>query len=156
MNATMLLRQISISALFVICIASAHALDASDSARFLKLAVKFLQLKTDILISNPQIGGQDECLTQLHNNLEITSEKIGKLRLMVTIAGSMKDKSDKQTVVDMLNEEAADVLNDLDDGRRAIDVTAVYCSGNNVAVAKAQEILRLYNEATTVVMKVRR
>jgi hypothetical protein len=155
MKAVMLLRQIFISFFFIICIASANALDASDTTRFLNLAVKFVQLKGDITISRSQGGQGFECLTQLYNNLAITSEKMGKLRLMVTIARSMKDKSDEQTVVDMLNEEAADVLKDLDEERRAINLTAGYCSWNNVAAAKAQEILSLYNEATTVVMKVR-
>ena len=147
----MLLRQISISALFVICIASADALDASDTTRVFKLAVKFVQLKGDITISRSQGGQGFECLTQLYYNLAIMSEQIGKLRLMATIARSMKDKSDEQRVVDMLNEEAADVLTALDDERRAINLTAGYCSWNNVAVAKAQEILSLYSEATSVI-----
>jgi hypothetical protein len=73
---------------------------------------------------------------------------------MATIARSMNDKSDEKTVVDMLNEEAAEVLKYLDEDRRTINSTAGYCSWNNVAVAKAQEILSLYSEATSVVRSI--
>jgi hypothetical protein len=157
----MLLRQISILAFFIISLASAHAIDASDATRLSNLPRKILQLRKDITsVSRSQIGGQGyECLTELYNSLAIMYERMDKLRLMVTIARLMNDKSDKQTVVDMLSEEAAEVLKDLDVERSAINSTAGYCSWNNVAVAKAQEILSLYNETTTVVssiMKVRR
>jgi hypothetical protein len=156
MNATMLFRQITIVAFFVICITSADAIDASDYTRFSNLGKKLLQLRRDITnVQRTQTGGQGfECLKDLYNNLEVVSEQIDKLRVMVIIALSMNDKADKQTVVQMLNDEAGDVLQYLDEDRRAINSTAGYCSWNNVAVAKAQEILSLYSESTTLVRSV--
>jgi hypothetical protein len=66
----------------------------------------------------------------------------------------MNDKADEETVVDMLNEEAAYVLEFVDNNRHAINSTAGYCSSNNVVVAKAQEILSLYSEANSVVRSI--
>ena len=73
---------------------------------------------------------------------------------MVVIASSMNDKSDEQTVLDVLKEDATHFLNSVDISRKGINSTAGYCSSNNVAVAKAQEILRLYAEATSVVRSI--
>jgi hypothetical protein len=73
MKATMLVGQISISAFFVFCLASADALDASDNARMDNLVRKAIQLRQDVL--NVQSGGSHggnagECLNELSHNLE--------------------------------------------------------------------------------------
>jgi hypothetical protein len=70
---------------------------------------------------------------------------------MELLASSMNDKSDEQTVLDMLNEDATNFLNHVEISRKGINSTAGYCSSINVAVAKAQEILGFYDEATSVV-----
>jgi hypothetical protein len=70
---------------------------------------------------------------------------------MAAIASLMKDKSDEQTVLHFLNEDAAGFLDHVDIDRKGINLTAGYCSSNNVVVVKAQEILRFYDEAASVV-----
>jgi hypothetical protein len=151
----MLLGQICISAFLVICLASADAFDASDAAtRLDNLVRKSLLLEQNILSarkSSPEVGKAWECLNELYYRLEVISARIDGLYSIVAIASSMNDKSDEQMVVDMLNEEAANFLNHAEVSRRGINLTASYCSSINVSVAKAQEILEFYDEATSVV-----
>jgi hypothetical protein len=153
MNALMMIGQI-----FAICLLTtrADAFDASDAAtRLDDLVRKSLALEQNILSaqksSTPQVGKVWECLNELYYKLEVISVRIDGLYSIVAIASSMNDKSDEQTVVDMLNEEAANFLNHVEVSRRGINLTASYCSSINVAVAKAQEILEFYGEATSVV-----
>jgi len=154
MRATMLLRQISISAFLVICLASVDALDASDNARMDNLVRKASQLRQDL--RNVQSGGSHggtawDCLNELSHNLETVSLRIVWLRSIVTIASSMVDDSDKQAVLKVLNEDANSSLKHIKLDRKGINLTAGYCSWNSVAVVKAQEILGFYDEATSVV-----
>jgi len=154
MRATMLLRQISISAFLVICLASVDALDASDNARMDNLVRKASQLRQDL--RNVQSGGSHggtawDCLNELSHNLETVSLRIVWLRSIVTIASSMVDDSDKQAVLKVLNEDANSSLKHIKLDRKGINLTAGYCSWNSVAVAKAQEILEFYDEAASVV-----
>ena len=154
MKALMLLGQISISAFFAICLASADALDASDNARMDNLMRQANQLRQDVL--NVQSGGSHggtawDCLNELSHNLETVSLRIVWLRSIVTIASSMVDDSDKQAVLKVLNEDANSSLKHIKLDRKGINLTAGYCSWNSVAVAKAQEILEFYDEATSVV-----
>ena len=114
---TTMLRQILISAFFVICLltGSADAFDASDAATRLDNVVrKSLLLEQSILSaqksSSPQVDKVWECLNELYYRLEVISARIDGLYSIVAIASSMNDKSDEQTVVDMLNEEAASFL----------------------------------------------
>jgi hypothetical protein len=150
----MLVWQICISAFFVSCLASADALDASDNARIDNLMSKANALRQDVL--NVQSRGSHgetawDCLNQLSHNLETVSLRIDWMRSIVTIASSMVNHSDEQAVVKVLNEDANSFLKDIELDRKGINLTAGYCSWNSVAVAKAQEILELYDEATSVV-----
>jgi hypothetical protein len=154
MKATVLLVQICISAFFIICLASADALDASDNARMDNLMRKANQLRQDVL--NVQSGGSHggtawECLNELSHNLETVSLRIDWLRSTVTIASSMVDHSDEQVVLKVLNEDVNSFLKHIELDRKGINLTAGYCSWNSVAVVKAQEILGFYDEATSVV-----
>jgi hypothetical protein len=98
------------------------------------------------------LGGQEwECLNELYYKLEVISVRIEWLYSMELLALSMNDKSDKQTVLDLLNDDATNFLKHVEISRKGINSTAGYCSSINVAVAKAQEILGFYDEATSVV-----
>ena len=159
MKAMMLVGQISISTFFVFCLltASANALDATDAMRLDDLERKSLQLEQDILSARrgSPLGGQAwECLNELYYKLEVISVRIEWLYSMELLASSMNDKSDEQTVLDMLNEDATNFLNHVEISRKGINSTAGYCSSINVAVAKAQEILGFYDEATSVVRSI--
>jgi len=145
-----------LSTFFVICLltASANALDESDATRIDNLARKSLQLEEDlsgVQRGSPLIGKAWECLNELNHHLEIISVQIDWLRSMALLALSMKDKSDEQTVLEFLNEYATVFLEHIDISRQRINSTAGYCSSSNIAVAKAQEILRFYDEAASVV-----
>jgi hypothetical protein len=158
MKATMLV-QISISTFFVFCLltASANALDATDATRLDNLVRKSLQLEQDILSvrRGSPLGGQEwECLNELYYKLEVISVRIEWLYSMELLVSSMNDKSDKQTVLDLLNEDATNFLNHVEISRKGINSTAGYCSSINVAVAKAQEILGFYDEATSDVRSI--
>jgi len=155
---TTMLRQILISAFFVICLltASADAFDASDATtRLDDLVRKSLQLEQNILSaqksSSPQVDKVWECLNELYYKLDVISVRIDGLYSMVSMASLMNDKLDEQTVLDFLDEDATNFLNHVEVSRRGINLTAGYCSSINVAVAKAQEILEFYDEATSVV-----
>jgi hypothetical protein len=157
MKRPMLLGQTSISAFLVICLAAADALDASDNARMDNLMRKARQLRQDVL--NVQSGGSHggtawDCLNELSHNLEAVSLRIDWLRSIVTIASSMVDNSDEQAVLKVLNEDANSFLKHIELDRKGINLTAGYCSWNNVAVVKAQEILGFYDEATSDVRSV--
>jgi hypothetical protein len=159
MKATMLVGQISISTFFVFCLltASANALDATDATRLDDLVRKSLQLEQDILSvrRGSPLGGQEwECLNELYYKLEVISVRIEWLYSMELLASSMNDKSDKQTVLDLLNEDATNFLKLVELGRKGINLTAGYCSWNSVAVAKAQEILGFYDEVTSDVRSI--
>ena len=145
-----------LSACLVICLltVSANALDESDATRIDNLAKKSLQLQEDLSSvqkGSPPVGKAWECLNELYHHLEMVSVQIDWLRSMVLLALSMNDKSDEQTVLDFLNEYATSFLEHLDISRQRINSTAGYCSSSNVPAAKAQEILRFYDEATSVV-----
>jgi hypothetical protein len=100
-------------------------------------------------------GGQEwECLNELYYKLEVISVRIEWLYSIELLASSMNDKSNKQTVLDLLNEEATNFLKLVELGRKGINLTAGYCSWNSVAVAKAQEILGFYDEATSDVRSI--
>ena len=159
MKATMLVGQISISNFFVFCLltASAHALDATDATRLDNLVRKSLQLEQDILSvrRGSPLGGQAwECLNELYYKLEIISVRVEGLYSMELLASSMNDKSDEQTVLDILNEDETNFLNQVEISRKGINSTAGYCSSINVAVAKGQEILGFYDEATSGVRSI--
>jgi hypothetical protein len=131
---------------------SAEALDEADYKRMLNLGAKFFQLQEDML--NVQKGSplvEKECLDDLQNDLERISIRIEALTSMVSLASSMVNKLDEQMVLATLNMDATSFLKHIELGRKGINSTAGYCSSNNVAVAKAQEILKLYDEATSVV-----
>ena len=158
---TTMLRQILISAFFVICLltARADAFDATNATtRLDDLVRKSLQLEQNILSaqksSSPQVDKVWECLNELYYRLEVISVRIDGLYSIVALTSSMRDKSDEQTVLDMLNEEATTFLDHVQISRRGINLTAGYCSSINVAVAKAQEILEFYGEATSVVRSI--
>jgi len=145
-----------LSACLVICLltASANALDESDATRIDNLAKKSLQLEQDLSSAqkgSPPTGKAWECLNELHHHVEMVSVQIDWLRSMALLALSMKDKSDEQTVLEFLNEYATVFLEHIDISRQRINSTAGYCSSSNIAVAKAQEILRFYDEAASVV-----
>jgi hypothetical protein len=157
MKATMLVGQIFISTFVVFCLANADALDASDNARMGNLVRKAIQLRQDVV--NVQSGGSHggnawECLNELSHNLETVSLRIDGLRSIVFIASSMVDNSDEQAVLKVLNEDATSFLKFVERGRKGINLTAGYCSWNSVAVAKAQEILGFYDEATSDVRSI--
>jgi len=155
---TTMLRQILISAFFVICLltARADAFDATNATtRLDDLVRKSLQLEQNILSaqksSSPQVDKVWECLNELYYKLDVISVRIDGLYSMVSMASLMNDKLDEQTVLDFLDEDATNFLNQVEISRRGINLTAGYCSSINVAVAKAQEILEFYDEATSVV-----
>ena len=158
MKATMLLRQNLISACFVICLltASADAFDATDATtRLDNMVRKSLLLEQNILSaqksSSPQVDKVWECLNELYYKLDVISVRIDGLYSMVSMASLMNDKVDEQTVLDFLDEDATSLLNHIEVSRRGINLTVGYCSSINVAVAKAQEILKFYDEATSLV-----
>ena len=145
-----------LSACLVICLltASANALDESDATRIDSLAKKSLQLEQDLSSAqkgSPPTGKAWECLNELHHHVEMVSVQIDSLRSMALLGLSMNDKSDEQIVLEFLNEYATRFLEHLDISRQGINSAVGYCSSNNIAVAKAQEILRFYDEATSVV-----
>ena len=161
MKASMLVGQIFISAFFVICLltARADAFDASDATtRLDDLVRKSLLLEQNILSVqksiSPQVDKAWECLNELYYKLEVISVRIDGLYSMVAMASLMNDKEDEQTVFGFLDDDAANFLNHVEVGRRGINLTASYCSSINVAVAKAQEILEFYDEATSVVRSI--
>ena len=158
---TTMLRQILISAFFVICLltARADAFDATDATtRLDDLVRKSLQLEQNILSaqksSSPQVDKVWECLNELYYKLDVISVRIDGLYSMVSMASLMNDKLDEQTVLDFLDEDATNFLNHVEVSRRGINLTASYCSSINVAVAKAQEILEFYDEATPLVRSI--
>src|SRR6516162_2785130 len=158
---TTMLRQILISAFFVICLltARADAFDATDATtRLDDLVRKSLQLEQNILSaqksSSPQVDKVWECLNELYYKLDVISVRIDGLYSMVAMASLMNDKLDEQTVLDFLDEDATTFLNHVEVSRRGINLTAGYCSSINVAVAKAQEILEFYDEATPLVRSI--
>ena len=158
MKASMLLGQISISTFFAICLlaANANAFDASEAAtRLDNLVKKSLLIEQNILSlqksSSPQVAKAWECLNELYYKLDVISVRIEGLYSMVSMASLMNEKVDEQTVLDFLDKDATNFLNHVEVSRRGINLTASYCSSINVAVAKAQEILGLYDEATSVV-----
>jgi hypothetical protein len=159
MKQRMSLWQISFFWLFFICIDNATALDASDATtRLDNLVRRSLLLQQNILnvqkSTSPQVDKAWECLNELYYRLEVISVRIDGLYSIVALTSSMRDKSDEQTVLDMLNEEATTFLDHVQISRRGINLTAGYCSSINVAVAKAQEILEFYGEATSVVRSI--
>jgi hypothetical protein len=159
MKAMISVEQISISSFLVICLltASANALDATDAMHVDNLVKKSLQLEQDILSArrdSPLRGQAWECLNELYYKLEVISVRIEWLYSMELLALSMNDKSDEQTVLDVLNEDATHFLNHVEINRKGINSTAGYCSSINVAVAKAKEILEFYDEATSVVRSI--
>ena len=144
--------------IFVICLLSARAdaFDANDATTGLdNLVRKSLLLEQNILSaqksSSPQVDKVWECLNELYYKLDVISVRIDGLYSMVSMASLMNDKVDEQTVLDFLDEDAANFLNHVEVSRRGINLTAGYCSSINVAVAKAQEILKFYDEATSLV-----
>ena len=154
MKATILVGQLTF---FVFCLLTAAALDASDNARMGNLVRKAIQLRQDVL--NDQSGGSHggnvwDCLNELSHNLETVSLRIDGLRSIVFIASSMVDNSDEQAVLKVLNEDATSFIKFVELGRKGINLTAGYCSWNSVAVAKAQEILGFYDEATSDVRSI--
>ena len=104
--------------------------------------------------SSPQVDKVWECLNELYYKLDVISVRIDGLYSMVSMASLMNDKLDEQTVLDFLDEDATNFLNHVEVSRRGINLTAGYCSSINVAVAKAQEILEFYEEATSVVRSI--
>jgi hypothetical protein len=133
---------------------SANALDDADYRRMHNLGTKVLHLQEDIL--NVQRGASSQgkaydCLTELYQNLETISIRIEALTSMVWLASSMVNKLDEQTVLTTLNTDATHFLKQVELGRKGINLTAGYCSSNNVVAVKAQEILRLYDGASSLV-----
>ena len=136
--------------------ASADAFDANDAAtRLDNLVRKSLLLEQNILSaqksSSPQVAKAWECLNELYYKLDVISVRIEGLYSMVSMASLMNEKVDEQTVLDFLDKDATNFLNHVEVSRRGINLTVGYCSSINVAVAKAQEILAFYDEATSVV-----
>ena len=132
-----------LSTFFIICLltASAEALDEADADGMSNLVKQSLQLRKDLSNvkgGSPLVGKAWECLNELYHNLEMVSVRIDGLYSMMTIASLMNDKSDEQTVLHFLNEDATSFLDHVDISRLGINLTAGYCSSNNVAVAKAQ------------------
>ena len=156
MKRRMLLGQISISAIFVVCLltASANALDATNSDRMSNLMNKGTQLQKDILSvqkGSSQAGRAWECLNELQNKLETILARIEGLYSMITTASLMNDKLDEQSVLGILNEAATSFLNHIEISRNGIKSTVSRCSSITVTAAKAKEILEFYDEATSVV-----
>jgi hypothetical protein len=153
MNSNIRRWQISIATFFVISLltASADALDASDYTRMHDLSQKTIQLQRDILSANQGVRGNAvDCFEQLYTNLEQVAVRIGFLEQMLSIASLMVDKSDEQTVLGAFKIEANHSLKQIELNRKGINLTAGYCSRGNVVALKAQEILRLYDEASSL------
>jgi hypothetical protein len=153
MNSNIRRWQISIATFFVISLltASADALDATDYTRMRDLSQKTIQLQRDILSANQGARGDAvDCFGQLYTNLEQVALRIGFLEQMVSIASLMVDKSDEQTVLGAFKTEADHFLKQIELNRKGINLTAGYCSRGNVVVVKAQEILQLYDDASSL------
>jgi hypothetical protein len=150
--------QIFISALFAIFIltARADALDINDYNRLDNLWGKFLQLNKDILSVQKDVPGDRnsqalDCFGLLSNNLEAAERSIKSLTMMVLVASKMIDKSDEKTVLDVLSMEARSFYRYVEVGRGYINRAAGECSLKDGFATTAQEALRLYDEATSLV-----
>src|SRR5262249_32719374 len=129
--------QISIATFFVILVftASANALDETDFKRMHNLGGKTLPLLGDIRKVQSGAINQDkayECLNDLYHELDKTSILIEGLTSVVSLASAMINKSDEQTVLATLNADAKSFLRRIESGRKGINLTAGYCSSNNV------------------------
>ena len=149
----MTIRQL-LSALFIVLILTvrADALDNTDYHRAQNLLQEFIQLQKDI--SDAERSAQPNasaCFIELYTNLETVSWRLGFLSTLVKIASLMVDKSDEQTVLSELDDEASNFLNYLELSQKGINSIAGHCSGNNVAAEKVQEILSLYNKTSPLV-----
>ena len=153
MNSNIRRWQIPIATFFAISLltASSDALDATDYTRMHNLSQKTIQLQRDILSANQGARGNAvDCFEQLYTNFEQVSLRIGFLDQMVSIASFMVDKFDEQTVLAAFKIEADRFLKQVELNRKRINLTAGYCSWNNVVAVKAKEILRLYDEASSL------
>jgi hypothetical protein len=131
---------------------SANALDRTDYTRMDNLTMKFLQLEQDILNVQPGTQGQAwDCLDRLSHNLETISLRIEFLTTLIWLAPSMKDTSDHQTVLDQLIRDGKNFLGYVEHGRKGISLEAGICSRHNVVAVQSQEILRFYDEASSLV-----
>jgi hypothetical protein len=148
--------QIFISALFAILIvtARADAIDRTDASRLRNLVREYLQLEQDILDVQKDAAGAGrlyDCLNELGSSVGEIDTRIDFLNTMATIASSMVYKSDEQTVLEHLNDEAQFFLKHLENKRKTVNWLVGTCSSNVVA-AKAQEALTLFTKANSLVV----
>jgi hypothetical protein len=147
--------QAFILALFaiLILIARANALDMNDYRRLDKLQQEYFQLEQDILDvrKSSRPGELVDCLNDLDAYVEQIDTKIGFISTLASIAFMMVDKSDEQTVLNELNHGGTYFFKYLENNRKAVNGLAGACSWSKVVGAKAQEALRLFGEANSLV-----
>ena len=157
MNSSLRPWQAFASVIFTILIltASANALDNADYRRLHNLWHKANQLAKDI--NNARKGARGngrECLDLIYSEVEHAEMLIGFLTKLVGVASGMVDKSDEKTVLDALKEEVMYFNKDIDSTRSYINKVAGTCSENYVVAIKAQEVLRFYDDASSVVRSI--
>ena len=146
--------QAFISALFAILIMTARADAATPPATPLEnLFDEFDQLEKDIFAARRHIGAGsvDQCLNELEHYIDKITMTIDYLDTFATITASIKNKSDQQMALVYFDLEAGRFLRNLDTIRKAVNSVAGVCSSNYVVAAKAQEALRLFTKANSLV-----
>ena len=149
--------QTFISALFPILILSARAgaIDKTDYDRLYDLQREYLQFEHDILdvrggaVTRPRELA--DCFDELSKYVEEIEMSIGFLGTTVFIPSFMVNKSDDQTVLTELNNQASNFLKYVELNRKLVNELAGSCSSSNVVAAKAQDALRLFREASSLV-----
>jgi hypothetical protein len=135
----------------LILTASANALDDADYRRLDNLWDKALQLENDITDAQQGARGHAaDCFEAIYSHVERTEMKIGFLTKLVAVASAMVDKSDEKTVLGMLKLEVKNFNKYIDGSRSYINKAAGICSENYAVAAKAQELLRIYDEASSL------
>jgi hypothetical protein len=160
MNSSLRLWKTFASAIFTILVltASANALDDADYRRLDNLWHKALQLENDITNAQQDARGHEavvDCFDSIYSHLERVEMSIGFLTKLAAAATAMVDKFDEKIVLDTLKLEVKSFFNNyINTGRIYTNKVEGTCSENYIVAVKAQEVLRFYNDASSVVRSI--
>ena len=130
----------------------ANILTRDDIQRFEDFGKKEISVAHDIAdVERSTVASVKECLIDLLSELNEVHEMISPVYDLVALDVEMVDPSDERAVIKYLRLEIDSFLRDVASDREHINGIVGECSSSEAVAAKAQKILRLFDEATSLV-----
>jgi hypothetical protein len=109
-----------------------------------------------LVASEPSSRLQVDCFSTMINNFMLTNTELISLRDLIYISSVMRDSSDEAFVLAFIKTNADAMVGLINQFRSYINETSNICYRNNLVATKAQQLLSIYGNLTSVIKEISR